>query len=265
VEIALSDDGRTVLFTSRLPLVPEDVNGRVDVYVRDLVASTTALVTRNAAGSPLAGGGWHGGLSGDGSHAVFFSSSDDIGPAGGSDRRGFYRRNLTTGAIDTIYFTSGDPYAGAPSSVDVSTTGDRVVYSDTVVSLWDADEGETTVVSRNLQGEVKDAAAGVISGDGTTVAFASDQRDFVSGDDRTGFLFHEAYVYDVSTAQITLGSVNYGDQFGGAGYFGGSSSPTGLSDDGRYLALDSDSGWLIPGDDSNWENDVFIRDLAASP
>jgi hypothetical protein len=263
--VSISDDGQKVLFTSRISLTPQDTNGFTDVYLRDLVAGTTTLVTRNASGEPLVRGGHTGALSGNGSHAVFYSSSSDIAPTAGDPHpAGLYRKNLTTGAVDTIFYSGNDVNAGGPSNVDVSTSGARVAYAWGVALLWDSASKTSVTVSDNIDDESELAGTAFISGDGSTVAFSSAELDFVPSDDRGDVLHSEVYLYDVASEAISLGSVTSHGEFGGAGFFGGSSSATGLSDNGRYLAFDSDSGWLIPGDDSNFVSDVFVRDLAPS-
>jgi hypothetical protein len=47
---SISGDGRYVAFQSSGALVPEDTNGVADIYVRDLVAGTTARVSVAEAG-----------------------------------------------------------------------------------------------------------------------------------------------------------------------------------------------------------------------
>ncbi|GAA1937719.1 TolB family protein [Nocardioides marmoribigeumensis] len=279
--LAISNGGRRVLFSSPLDgLVPEDTNGRYDAYVRDLDAGTTTLVSRNGAGQPLSGGGgFYADMSGNGGWVVFSSTSDDIGPAGGTDRRGLYRRNLSTGAVDQVYFTQGDPYTGFPSGgLDVSDDGSAVVFSGNVRTLDDQDDpyfsptylwraGKGTVaLSRNRSGVLVSATAPVISGDGSTVAFTSDADDLVAGDDRRdkepGAYFHaEAYVHDVAGGTTALASVTDRGSWGGAGYFAGASVATGLTSTGSRVTFDSGSQWLIPGSDTNYRFDVFTRAL----
>jgi sugar lactone lactonase YvrE len=47
----LSDDGRYALFSSGQPLVPQDVNGKVDVYAYDALTGTVHLITSGAGGA----------------------------------------------------------------------------------------------------------------------------------------------------------------------------------------------------------------------
>jgi Tol biopolymer transport system component len=46
----VSADGRFVVFTTAAGLVPEDINGVEDVYIRDLAAGTTAIVSKGGNG-----------------------------------------------------------------------------------------------------------------------------------------------------------------------------------------------------------------------
>ncbi|MBK8172541.1 MAG: hypothetical protein IPK60_19685 [Sandaracinaceae bacterium] len=78
----LSDDGQRVAFTSTATnLAPDDTNGCVDAFVRDLTANTTTLVSRSPGGSVqscLGFGVAFLGFSGDGHTVVFATDSRSI-------------------------------------------------------------------------------------------------------------------------------------------------------------------------------------------
>ncbi len=65
--------GNRVLFDTPAKAVPADTNGKDDLYVRDISAGTTALVTVDSAGNPFTGGlGIAGGsISSDGNRVAF--------------------------------------------------------------------------------------------------------------------------------------------------------------------------------------------------
>jgi Tol biopolymer transport system component len=72
--VPMSGDGRYVLFESAATnIVPGDVNGRRDVFVRDTVAGTTTRISPDGAGASATAGNYVGSISGDGNAAVFMS------------------------------------------------------------------------------------------------------------------------------------------------------------------------------------------------
>jgi hypothetical protein len=70
----MSADGRYVLFESAATnLVPGDVNGRRDVFLRDTVAGTTVRISPDGTSANATAGNYAGSISGDGGAAVFMS------------------------------------------------------------------------------------------------------------------------------------------------------------------------------------------------
>src|SRR5262249_34828073 len=88
-----------------------------------------------------------------------------------------------------------------------------------------------------------------LSADGRYVAFVSGASNLVPG--ANGGVF----VKDLQTGAITCASTSDAGVEGG----GFSEAPV-LSADGRYVAFQSDSGNLVPGD-TNGTTDVFVKDL----
>jgi hypothetical protein len=72
---AISGDGRFVVFHANSPLVPEDTNENTDVYVRDVQAGTTVLVSAALDGSAGNGASFIQDISGDGRFVAFVSSA----------------------------------------------------------------------------------------------------------------------------------------------------------------------------------------------
>ena len=90
---SISADGRYVAFHTRAGnLVPGDTNDSTDVFVRDLVAGRTLLVSVRDDGSQPAGGrGLAAGqpaISGDGSRVVFIATYPDLVPGDSNGRAG---------------------------------------------------------------------------------------------------------------------------------------------------------------------------------
>jgi Tol biopolymer transport system component len=97
--------------------------------------------------------------------------------------------------------------------------------------------------------------APAISGDGRLVAFTSGATNLVAGDDN--IFFDDIFVHDRRTGRTEAVSVTADGRTGDRG-----GSHPAISADGRYVAFDSASSNLVPGD-TNGVSDVFVRDLWA--
>ncbi|MBX5470337.1 MAG: PD40 domain-containing protein, partial [Thermoleophilaceae bacterium] len=98
---SLSADGNLVAFTSSASnLVSGDSNGRADVFVRDVAAGTTTLVSRGPGGAPLPGPSSQGAISADGRFVAFASRAAGVFPQDTPTQRPrVYRRDLWTGEL----------------------------------------------------------------------------------------------------------------------------------------------------------------------
>ena len=189
-----SADGKRVFFSTDESLVEGDTDHRSDVYVRDLEAGTTTLVTRGEAGCPpgCGNGAFDANFakaSADGSIAFFVTDEKLV--AGDTDSSfDVYARNLET---ETTSLVS----AGGNGSFDASLRGispdGTWAYFATAEPLLPADgdeaadiyardlEGGTTVlVSRGEEG-CSCGSSGAVpifqgsSDDGTRVFFSTDE------------------------------------------------------------------------------------------
>jgi TolB protein len=99
---ALSGDGSVVAFETTAPLDPaRDANGLADVYVRDLAAGTTTLVSARAGGVAAGNGASRrAALSADGTRVAFESAATDLLAADGNGATGdVLARTLPTGVL----------------------------------------------------------------------------------------------------------------------------------------------------------------------
>lgn len=108
---ALSADGRYIAFSSSSPnLVPDDYNGRMDVFVRDLQEGVTTRASVDSQGAESAGrcvpdgeGGWdcsgsdRPGISSDGRYVYFVSYADDLYVSEGHQPGPIYIHDRLTG------------------------------------------------------------------------------------------------------------------------------------------------------------------------
>lgn len=128
--------------------------------------------------------------------------------------------------------------------------GDTNGVSDTFVH--DRQTGLTTRVSVSSTGEEANGASGGghISSDGRIVAFVSSATNLVPGNPNPP----NAFVHDRQTGLTSMVSV---DSLGNPGIRG--ESVGGISSDGRFVVMQSDSENLVPGD-TNDLYDIFVHD-----
>jgi Tol biopolymer transport system component len=137
---ALSSDGRYVAFTSTAGnLVPSDHNQDNDVFVRDLAAGTTSLVSVTSAGASANAWSRRPALSADGRRVVYESLASNLGSKRGCssavrDRNllpDIYLFDRVTGCVSRI---SGSPIGewwNASVAPAIAGSGDIVVFSST--------------------------------------------------------------------------------------------------------------------------------------
>ncbi|MGH9038560.1 MAG: TolB family protein [Acidimicrobiia bacterium] len=220
----ISDDGTRVAFTTSgfdLGTV-ESGTFDFDVYLRDLSANTTELVSVNSTGTE-GGNGQSGSfgksvMSADGNQVVFRSEANDLGPTDPGTDFDLYLRDLAAGTTTLITANAaGTDGTTADNIFSISADGDRVVYattsgdvgpadagSDFDVYLFDVTTGTPTLVSRNAAGTDggnAESVLGLISGDGARVAFHSQANNLGPADlGPTDFTDMDIYVSPGTTA-----------------------------------------------------------------
>lgn len=216
---ALSADGRFVAFVSWADnLVDDDVNGLPDVFRHEFATGQTTRV-----------------------------SVGPLGPVG------------NMGAGPTIF----RPHSPPSTPVAINSDGSVIAFENAVfnpmghaakvIFVWDAETGQTSLVSIAMDGGYPDSPCGnpSISGDGRFVAYDSLATDIVAGDTN---LASDVFVYDREQGMTTRASLWAG--FEGDGH----SAHGSISPDGRYVAFDSRTLDFVlePGSATH---QVFVHDL----
>ncbi|MCW3017137.1 MAG: putative S-layer domain protein, partial [Solirubrobacterales bacterium] len=186
----ISADGSKVSFVADDALDPADNNGVMDVYVRDLAASTTTLASRADTPTGAVGSGnvARQQLSADGRHVLFLENATNLG---GPGEIRAYVRDLVAATTTIADRADDDTLKSDPvDSASVSGDGRLVAFASTSSDLGDGDTDNksdihlrdlaaqtTTLVSRadgpaGVKGDLLSVAP-VISTDGTVVAFRS--------------------------------------------------------------------------------------------
>lgn len=240
--ISMSANGRYVMFRSVASnLVPNDTNQAADVFVHDLRTRKTIRVnvssseaqanadTRHPVGLPQ----WN--VSDDGRYVFFNSDASNL------------VTNDQNGAEDIFV---RDTVRGTTHRVSVSSSGGEAEFG-----VGDRDLGSTSgnyIANASVVPTNTAALSYAATPDGRFVVFSSDSTDLVPRDTNETT---DIFLRDLATGTTTLVSLASN---GGQGN-GPSNDPI-LSADGRFVAFDSESSNLVPGD-ANGYDDVFVLEL----
>ncbi len=266
---AITPDGRYVVFGSSSAFVAGDTNGVSDVFVHDRVTGTTVCISVTPAGTPGDSWSWSDGdsISDDGRYVVFASQAGNLTPDSSPNQSDVFVRDLVTHQTRRVSVDSaGLPVAGWSARPVISGDGRYVAFDSTAIALVPGDTPAYDVYVKDLvTGSIVKASvdsAGIagdsnsnspsISADGRFVAFDSDATNLVAGDTNGQ---PDVFVRDLVLGTTLRASVT------SAGAQGDQSSllPS-ICDDGRYVAFQSWSTNLVPGD-TNGAVDVFLHDF----
>ncbi len=278
----ISGDGRYVAFdTFAGNLSTADDNVAKDVFVRDLQARTTTLVSRESASQGGAGGdgnSFAASISANGRVVAFASTADNLSTAAIPFRTDVFARDLGAATTTFVSRASGPAGAGGEGSSDepvISADGRHVVFESDADNLSaDSDDTFQNVFVRDLAADLitvvsrADGAAGAagndrasrpaISADGRYVAFTSGADNLSSADNNA---HNNVFVRDLAATTTKLVSRAAGQTGAGGDAF--SDDPV-ISVDGRYVAFVSEADNLAGDDTENFE-DVFWRDILGAP
>ena len=198
---SLSADGTTVAFTSNASdMVSNDLNSADDVFVRNLQAATTVLVSTSTAGVRGDHASFGPVLSANGQFLVFDSLSTNLGTGAVSGQENVYRRNLSSGATTQVSVdaTGGQLDEDSGGTLGLSADGRYVLFtslSDHVVATADTNTvadafvrdttaGTTALVSVGSDGSQGDADSNsdALSSDGSAVLLDSEATSFIGAE-----------------------------------------------------------------------------------
>ena len=271
----ISSDGRFVAFFSQatdLVSIP-DTNDNYDVFVRDMTAGTTRLVSVNVSNNGAANGGSiYPYINADGRYIAFESFATDLSTTpdniGSND---VFVRDMTGGVTTQVSKSTTGVSADTNSLQPVLSADGKTIAFQSLSNLTPDDTntshdifvrnlttGTITLVSINRDGTGSGNAISFnpsISADGRYVAFVSAANNLVAND--TGNT-QDVFVRDLQTGATVLATVNITGA--GGGNFN-SVSPV-ISGNGRVVVFESGASNLSPHDTNN-HLDVFARDLQA--
>lgn len=266
----ISPNGRYVAFFSTAKNLAAGVSAssQGEVYLRDLVANTTAWASTNATAivsntihlnfTPS----YHPALSADGRFVAFKTGSTNgaVAPSGSL----IFQYDSTTGLLSVVS-TNGFPrwpYSDDIYGPEMTPDGRFIAFvatnqapAGTSVQLWEAQTGTNILVSVAQDGSFPTNTLSdtpVLSPDGRFVVFVSNATNLVSNTISNGF---HIYLRDVQTGLIQLVDADTN----GIGSTDSVGNIPSLSADGRLVVFSSPDGKLL-GADSNRALDVFLRD-----
>jgi Tol biopolymer transport system component len=283
VEPLISSDGRYVAYTARDNRIvgqPGDTQGTVVVYDRTTGQNTLVSHTNASPPAPATTCDLEG-MSADGRYIVFRSIANNVVPGEvGNSLFHFYLYDQATRTTFLIDHAVGKGNVAANNQVDAQLGNVSVADDGTVVYASDASDlvspatsnggnvylySPATQTNQLISTVAKPATADaggaldpVISGDGTTVAYASAAANVVPG--QVSHLTENVFLYNRSTETTRLVSGAGGSAtVGGNADSGRSPYNLALSHDGRFLAFVSLATNLVPGQGGVFGN-VFLYD-----
>jgi Tol biopolymer transport system component len=275
---SLSPDGDWVAFESAAPnLVPGDVNGISDVFLRQISTGMTLLVSHGPGGILANGESFHPVVSEDGNYVAFYSEASNIShnnDTNGTRDAFLYERAFNRVRRISISSAGAEANAnigvrGERRGIDISDDGLRVVYSSNANNLVNGDTnlaadiflyehvGQSTT-RLNMNGGVQSngfSQSPVISGDGNVVAYMTSATN-QGALDTNGVT--DIYYLDVSTLVAHRASIStFGAQ---------ANNPCtwpAINRTGSVIAFESGATSLVSGDTLG-HVDVFLRDLVGA-
>lgn len=277
---AVSADGRYVAFTSAAALTATATGGKVQLYVRDRTAGTTALASVSAAGAAANADvdsqnveNVQFAISGDGRYVVFASRATNLTPADTDANQDVFRKDMTTGAVTLLSVNSAGVKADADvfGDPDVSSDGTRVSYgSGAATNLFgaDANAGVSDIVVRDIAAGTTTLAAQNSSGvqaNGTT------ERSAISADGHAVSFDAPAGTTNLSPSDTGAGNDIYVRNLVAGTTTpatdptlpGGAANFSDISGSGRYVVFETGDKYDATNDTSAG-NDVYRRDMGTN-
>jgi len=232
-------------------LVPGDTNGVADAFVRDLRSGQTTRVSVDTQSRQANGPSFEVAVDGDCGRVAFSSAASNLGLT----RR---TRRLGWGSVRTT---------GPPA-------GTRQVYVRMLATQGPERRlrGLTFLASASTSGRAGngDSTQPAFAGNGKSLAFTSTATNLAPGDGSASpDVYQRTMVRKYRRFRaghahtLVLGTRLVSSTRAGRAGSGPSSHPA-VTDDGRYVAYETDASDVAPGDD-NGASDVVRADLAGSP
>ena len=204
-------------------------------------------------------------ISADGRYVAFHSIADNLVPEDTNGAPDVFIHDRQTGITELVSFSTGGVQGNLTSKDPSISTDGRFVafwsYASNLVPgdtnglgdvfVRDRQTGETKRVSVTSSGGQSCGDHPSISADGRYVAFQSICTNLLPHD---GNYLSDVFVHDRQTGTTEIASIASESTQGN-----GESSAPAISGDGRFVAFESTSTNLVPGD-TNTFKDLFVHD-----
>jgi len=196
---SISGNGQFVVFESSADnLVASDVNNINDLFIRDTVNNTTAIVSVHSDGTQSSKGSALSSIRTDGRFVAFSSSGSELVNGDTNQRGDVFLRDVEAGVTSRVSVNStGEQGDGSSSIPSINGDGRYVAFVSSATNFVDNDtNGRRDIFVKDLQANViarvSVSAAGieandhsdrpVISSDGRYIVFESDASNLVDND-----------------------------------------------------------------------------------
>jgi hypothetical protein len=259
---AISSDGNRIAFLTADGLLASDNDSQPDVYVRDVNASTTTLISNGATANFETVQMPQGRALADGGDFVVFSTRASLLAADTNTLEDVYRRSLVDQSLVLVSVgNTGQVGNGSNSgqSLAISSDGQSVLFSSSSTNLVTQTITATSVFLRSLSASTTTLMASFdertlasgLSRDGQAIAFRRDPHDIFA---------HNTPWIKVGTANNRLvGMISRPGLGANAGVLNSLEDRASASNDGRLVVYTSASTNLIASDTNN-ASDVFLFD-----
>ncbi len=264
--ISISGDGTRVAWVSdRSQFVPDDTNGRLDVFVRDTVAGTTTRVSVASDGTEGDFGSDSPSISADGTAIVFRSEARNLVAGDMNLSRDVFLHDLEIGTTTRVSVADGGAEAtgGDSGTPSLNADGTKIAFESRAGNLvpgdtndaWDVFvrdtvAGTTSRVSVASDGTQAADSSGApsINADGTRVAFHSTATNLIAAD-TNGAL--DVFLRDLEAGTTTrVSTTDTGAQASGV-----SDAPD-INGAGTRIAFNSRVALVT--DDTNGTDDAYV-------
>ena len=141
VSVSVSGDGRFIAFESLAPLVPEDGNNLVDIYLLDRATSEVVLVSRSFDGTSANGNSAWPRMSADGRFVAFDSGATRLVRDDTNARQDVFLWDRAIRTLNRISVSQrGEEANGWSRQPAISETGQTVVFQSSATNLVDGDD-----------------------------------------------------------------------------------------------------------------------------
>ncbi|MEL6476150.1 MAG: tandem-95 repeat protein [Pseudomonadota bacterium] len=277
-EIAVSGDGNRVVFSADDPdLDPDSAASGVQIYLRDIAAGTTELISVSTNGNPGNGTSNDPSISDDGRFVAFTSTANNLIDGQTILNTEVYVRDTLSNATLSVSLLSGASVtSGFTNSPVISGDGSVVAFATNKALVPEDTNGRVDFYATNLTtGEVQrvstnnagaDLASGgaplaipvngfpSISSDGRLALFLS-AADNIDEDDQNSSI--DVYIRDLRNGTTELAVANLSGLAPEDDVF-----EADISADGRFITFRTTSRDLVPGEAAltNQPIGVFVHD-----